>query len=79
MLKFKRKKKWNRICHEPIWQPAELIIDAEGNTKPGFICVHELENGNGQCGGNTFSIDQAIGNHACIVQNDSLQGKQNKN
>lgn len=59
---------WETVEHDPIWEPADLPIDAEGNTKPGFVCVHELENGNGQCGGNVFSLDQAVGRHACMVK-----------
>jgi hypothetical protein len=51
--------------HDPVWEPADLPIDLEGNTAPGFVCVYELENGNGQCGGNVFRLDQAIGQHCC--------------
>jgi hypothetical protein len=54
-----------RVEHDPVWVPAELPINAAGDTRPGFVCVHELENGNGQCGGNVFELDQAIGRHAC--------------
>ena len=53
--------------HEPVWVPAELRINAAGDTRPGFECAHELENGNGRCGGNVFGIDDAIGRHACVV------------
>lgn len=56
-----------RVEHEPIWVPADLRINSQGDTRPGFICVHQLENGMGTCGGNVFSLDQAIGNHACWV------------
>jgi len=55
------------VWHDPTWEPAELPIDAEGNTRPGIVCVHELENGNGQCGGNVFHLDQAVGRHCCHV------------
>lgn len=51
--------------HDPVWVPADLPIDAEGNTRPGYECVYELENGNGPCGGNVFNLDQAIGQHCC--------------
>lgn len=56
------------VSHTPRWEPAMLCVDAQGNTAPGFICVHQLENGNGQCSGNVFSLDQAIGDHCCIVR-----------
>lgn len=56
------------ISHIPIWQSAELPIDASGNTRPGFVCVHQLENGNGVCYGNVFDLDQAIGDHSCVVE-----------
>lgn len=59
---------WKRVEHDPVWEPADLPIDVEGNTRPGFVCVHELENGNGPCEGNVFSLNQAIGRHACIVE-----------
>jgi len=58
------------VEHEPNWQPALLPIDAAGNTRPGFVCVHELENGRGRCGGNVFRIEDAIGKHACLVQEE---------
>lgn len=54
------------VDHAPQWEPTELQVDAEGNTRPGFICVHELENGNGQCGGNTFDPDSHP--HSCVVE-----------
>jgi hypothetical protein len=53
------------VKHTPVWAPADLRYNAAGDTRPGFVCVHELENGNGPCGGNVFSLDQAIGTHAC--------------
>jgi hypothetical protein len=62
---------WNRrrvVRHEPKWEPTDLPIDAEGSTRPGFICVHELENGNGQCAGSVFRIEDAIGTHSCVVE-----------
>jgi hypothetical protein len=59
--------KWRLVRHTPEWEPAQLRIDAAGNTAPGFICVHSLENGNGPCGGNVFSLDQAIGDHCCVI------------
>lgn len=59
---------WRRIEHEPVWEPANLPINAAGNTRPGFVCTHELENGSGRCDGNVFTLDQAVGTHACIVE-----------
>lgn len=68
-----RKRKWAKrymnVCHEPKWEPTELPVDAEGNTKPGYECVHQLENGMGQCGGNTFEIDDVAElPHCCVVE-----------
>ena len=59
------------ITHTPKWEPAELPVDAEGNTRPGFVCVHPLENGNGQCGGNVFDLADAVGDHLCHVPDDA--------
>lgn len=55
------------VHHAPIWASAQLPIDAHGNTRDGLVCVHPLENGSGPCGGTVFSLDQAIGDHACVV------------
>lgn len=51
-----------------------LPVDAEGNTRPGYVCTHELENGNGRCGGNVFDLEQAIGRHCCMVATASGVG-----
>lgn len=56
------------VWHDPKWEPAQLPTDAAGNTRPGFVCVHELENGTGRCGGNVFHLDQAIGRHCCLTE-----------
>lgn len=64
-------KTWEQVTHTPRWEPADLPIDGDGNTRPGFICTHELENGNGQCGGNVFEIEDAIGDHMCIVRKEA--------
>jgi hypothetical protein len=45
------------IGHPPSWVPADLRINTAGDTRPGFICDHQLENGNGPCGGTTFDVD----------------------
>ncbi len=55
------------VRHEPVWVPADLPINAAGDTRPGFVCAHELENGNGYCGGTVFAIEEAIGDHSCVV------------
>lgn len=64
-------KGWEKVFHAPKWEPADLAIDGDGNTRPGFICTHELENGNGQCGSNVFRIEDAIGDHMCIVRKEA--------
>lgn len=53
--------------HGPAWRPAPLRIDAAGNTAPGYVCVHPLENGRGRCGSNVFRTEDAIGDHCCFV------------
>ncbi len=58
------------IYHTPRWEPALLRVDAAGTTKPGLVCVHELENGNGLCEGNVFALEEAIGNHCCVVERE---------
>jgi len=55
------------VEHVPIWEPAQLPIDAEGNTRPGYVCIVPMENGNGPCGGNVFHVEDEVGNHGCIV------------
>jgi hypothetical protein len=59
---------WTMVEHEPEWEPADLPVDSAGNTRPGFICVHELENGAGQCLGNVFQIEDSIGTHCCMIR-----------
>ena len=63
--------RWGRTArwveHDCVWEPTELPIDAAGTTRPGFQCTHELENGQGQCGSNVFSLDDVIGRSACVV------------
>lgn len=55
------------VDHTPVWAPAQLATDLEGNTAPGWECVHQLENGNGYCGGNVFRIEDAVGDHCTHV------------
>ena len=63
----KTRTSWRWVDHTPEWQPTELPIDANGITRPGFVCVHVQEHGRGMCGGNTFPpiTDE---NHGCIVE-----------
>lgn len=56
------------VEHEPKWMVSPLPVDALENTQLGWICVHPLENGNGLCGGNVFDLEDAIGDHACVVE-----------
>lgn len=51
--------------HQPMWEPAQLPINAAGDTRPGFVCVHPL--GHGTCGSNVFSLEDAAGVHWCVV------------
>lgn len=55
------------VFHDPVWEPALLPIDAEGNTRPGYVCVHPLENDMGECGSNVFDLVDSIGQHCCHV------------
>lgn len=57
------------VAHRPHWVPTELRINAKGDTKPGFTCTHQLENGNGSCSGNVFRVEDSIGTHGCLVWN----------
>lgn len=59
------------VYHDPVWQPATLRVDAAGNTRPGFECVHPLENGCGPCGGNVFRTEDDTGRHSCDVPEDT--------
>lgn len=67
-LAWRRLPRWVTAFHTPQWEPAQLPIDAEGNTRPGYVCTHELENGNGRCGGNVFTLDQEVAPHCCMVR-----------
>ncbi len=59
------------VEHEPEWVPALLPVDAAGTLRPGYRCAHQLENGQGQCPGDTFEIDGAARlTHSCVVDND---------
>lgn len=66
------------IYHDPEWVPTQLRYNLEGDTKPGFECVHEMENGNGQCGANIFELDDAISRHSCGVLTKKGRNRRNK-
>jgi hypothetical protein len=53
--------------HEPVWEPADLQVDVDGNTRPGYLCVYPLENGNGPCEGNVFDPSESVEDHSCVV------------
>lgn len=65
-LSKSRHRAWISVSHEPVWVPAMLRFNAAGDTRPGFECAHMLENGMGQCGGDVFNIEDAVGKHICI-------------
>lgn len=58
------------VYHTPKWEYAHLPIDGEGNTRLGYICIHELENGGGRCGANVFKLSDASDRHCCVVISD---------
>lgn len=55
------------VEHDPVWVPAMLRVDAEGNTRPGYRCAHMRENGTGQCESNVFDPADSIGRHSCVL------------
>lgn len=55
------------VDHAPLWTGADLPIDREGNTRPGFRCRHLLENGMGECDSTTFDPDSSLSKHSCWV------------
>lgn len=61
------KARYRLVEHVPVWVAAPLRVNLEGDTKPGFLCVHELENGSGLCGGNVFDLADADGSHSCVM------------
>lgn len=46
------------VTHQPKWQPTDKKL----------VCVHELENGSGECGDTISSLSEMEGAHACIVE-----------
>jgi hypothetical protein len=63
------------VDHAPRWESAQLPVNASGDTRPGFVCTHELENGSGQCGGNVFDPDDAIGDHCCALTSEQVEAR----
>lgn len=55
------------VKHEAEWVPADLIVNAAGDTEPGFVCAHVLENGNGLCSASVMAVEDAVGPHSCFV------------
>lgn len=49
------------VTHTPVWEPAQLRYNAAGDTKPGYVCTHRLENGGGLCDANMFGLDEGCG------------------
>lgn len=64
---IRRGRDWTDVEHEPRWAPTQLQINAAGETRPGFVCIHERENGMGPCGATVFRLEDARGRHSCIV------------
>lgn len=63
-----RESRHELIYHDPDWVAAPIRINAQGDTKPGFLCIHKLENGNGWCGRSTLNTDYEFGRHSCVVK-----------
>lgn len=56
---------WETIEHKPAWAPGPVRVAADGQTTPGFWCVHILENGNGPCGASW--MEEVDNLHYCVV------------
>jgi len=54
------------IRHTPVWEPADLPVDAAGNTRPGYRCVYQLETGR-PCTGTVSDPADADGDHVCMM------------
>lgn len=61
---------WRTVEHDPVWVPARLPTNRFGQTRPGWACAHQLENGNGQCGATVLHPADAYGKHTCVVEVD---------
>ena len=55
-----------KIWHDPDWRPVKIVMHAGGSTEPAFVCVHELENGNGQC--RELAFFTKLQQHSCEVE-----------
>lgn len=56
---------WRFVEHQPEWIPAPYKINRAGDTKPGFLCIHELENGKGLCA--STWMEESTTPHVCLV------------
>ena len=69
---LRKRNEWSRtnrwVEHDCVWVPADLPINAAGDTRPGFECTYQLENGTGRCESNVFDINDVVGKSACIVR-----------
>lgn len=63
--RWQRTSRW--VEHDCVWEPTDLPINAAGDTRPGFQCTYELENGQGRCESNVFDLADVCGKAACIV------------
>jgi hypothetical protein len=57
-----------RVEHTPAWEPIPVRYNQAGDTRPGYVCTHVLENGRGQCGGSVFRLEDAAAVHVCFVE-----------
>lgn len=68
----RRRNRWGRtnrwVEHDCVWVPADLPINAAGDTRPGFKCTYQLENGTGRCESSVFDINDVVGKSVCIVR-----------
>jgi hypothetical protein len=53
------------VEHAPNWFSGPLRVNAAGDTRPGFMCCHLLENGKGICGSTSF--EESDTPHVCFV------------
>lgn len=62
------------VPHAPVWAPAQLPINEEGDREPGFRCVYPLEDNSGLCAASTFEVDvlQDPAEHSCVVDEPEL-------
>lgn len=59
------------VSHAPEWIPAAVYDPrVEDGYSSGYLCIHVLENGAGQCGREEYDITRQIASvpHKCIVR-----------